>query len=553
MCNVRHCARAGLACLLGAFSGTAAVSADVLVPEALDQNATRSPMPGEGLLEQLPNPFAAGGARYGGEYTGWVDVRSPALAGPTSTIFGYDRYDRRIDQATTVLTDNAGVVATADVTRDLNHANRAYASQAGVSVIERSTRGYTSPAVGQANSFNFPLSHGLGPAQMGQPAEEQGIMQQNVAGNRVNVYYGRDLTSGAYGETFNPSLIAGGNNEAVFMAQRVSNGAGGFIPITRNTHAHELTHFMTDGMALHQPIAADPSHSSDPRNLIGSPQYDPGQVAGAPWAIPDNDTVAGPSMSQAAGGAPKVGGISQLRKAQLYSNIGGANPDQGMFGSNASGPYLSTGENLAAADKVDWNFAVDDWVTEDVLGGADNHPGGRESLYFSSGNPTVSADPAATADNGGKSKTGLGTFNNPGYHQGTFRYADVFSIVARYADYDVNNTGDDSLRASALDYDVTFVLPGNVLVPGVPVTVFTEGWSDQSVADDWLARWQSPSDAIGVLVTAHRYTDLVNGENIGNAQIDAVIVSSEVPEPGTLSLFALGCLAAIARQGRQRR
>jgi PEP-CTERM motif len=218
-------------------------------------------------------------------------------------------------------------------------------------------------------------------------------------------------------------------------------------------------------------------------------------------------------------------------------------PNRGVFGDVAVDPYRNATFNATAADKVDWNFAVDDWITED-LPGADTFPGGRESLYFSTGNSAVPADPAPTADNGGKDKMGLGAFNNPGYLQGKFRSIDVFSLNAHFADYDVNDAGDESFRADALDYDVNFVLPGNIIVPGTPIAVFTEGWSESTFADDWLARWLSPADATGVLITAHRYTDLVTGQSIGNTQIDAVIASA-IPEPTTLVLLCLG-LASVS-------
>jgi hypothetical protein len=518
----------------------------VLVPTALDRPMTRPAMNREGLLEHKLNPFSPGNGRFGAEYTGWIDVRHPALGGTGDALLGFDRYDRRFDQATTILTDKTPYEAKSDVPRDLDHANRVYASQAGVSIIERQTRGIASPAAG-AGSFDFPLSHGLGPAppngQMGLPMEEQAIMQQNVGGNRINVYYAQDLTSGAYGETYYPDFTAGGNNEALFMAERVKSGPG-FIPITRNTYVHELTHFTTNGLALHmQKAAPDQSHSSDPRNVLGNPQYDPAQNGTALGNIPDNDVVAGPAVSTGnglPGGVPKVGGVSQLKRSQLFTPSAGAPaPNRGVFGDPAVSPYLSSTYNLTAADKVDWNFAVDDWITEDLTG-ADAFVGGRESLYFTTGAPVVPADPAATADNGGKEKTGLGVFNNPGYHKGMFRMIDVFSLNAHYADYDVDNGGNASFRAASLDYDVHFVLPGNVIVPAAPVAVFTEGWSEDTFADDWLTRWRSPANAIGALITAHRYTDQVTGESIGNVQIDAVIAS--IPEPATLSLLGLGAL-----------
>lgn len=531
---------------------TGAASASVLVSTDLDIFGLRPKMIGEGLLEHVGNPYAQNAnGRSGEEFTGWIDIRHPALGGPADTVTGYDRYDRQANQATTVLKDTANVTAASDVVVDLDHANTAYARQAGVSVIERSTRTYTSPAVGQAGSFTFPLSHGLGAGQAGQPMEEQAIMMQNVGGNAVNVYYAQSLVSNAFAETYNPSFTAGGNNEALFMANKPVNGP-------RNTEAHELAHFFTDADAIHMPNAApDQSHSSDPRNLLGNPQFDPGQAADAiavgspPWNLPNNDKIAGPVVSTAdgtPGGAPKVGGISQFTRTQVFS------AGKGLFGDVDVGPYLTKNNNSQAANRVDWNFAVDDWITEDLGGGADAHAGGRESLYFTAGNPVAAADPAATADNGGKNKTGLGAFNNPGAWAGTFNYVDVFSLNAWYGDYDVNNSGDSSFRAANLDYDVKFVLPDNTFVDGVPIAVYTEGWSDTTFADDWLARWMSPSPAKGVLVTAHKYFDLITNQFIGNAQIDAVIAANFlVPEPATATLALFGLALVVWRRGARRR
>jgi hypothetical protein len=517
------------------FSGS--TWAAVLVPTALDQAGLRPSMPAEGLLAHVANPYAQNAnapVRSGEEFTGWIDVRHPALGGPGDTILGYDRYDRQLSQATTILKDKNGALPLSmNVTRDLNYANTLYAREAGVSLIERSSRTYESPASG-ASSFDFPLSHGLG-TQAGQPMEEQAIMQQNVGGGNLDVYYGRSLTSTANGETYWPSNVAGNNNEAIFMADAAA----------RQTLTHEVAHWITDGDAIHMVDPADGGHSSDPRNVIGSKNYRPGMAqdtwspGNPPWNVPDNTTIAGPAVStgdNTAGGVPKVGGITQFMRSQVFTT------DKGLFGDADVSPYLSKNNNATAANRVDWNFAADDWITEDLLGAADVKPGGRESLYFTAGNPVAPADPAATAGNGGKDKTGLGVFNNPVAWAGTFSFVDVFSLNAIFGDYDVNNSGDTSFRAANLDYDVTFVLPNDTLVAGTPVAVYSEGWSEDTFTDDWLARWMSPSPAKGVLVTAHKYFDIVTNQFIGNTQIDAVIAANFVPEPGTVSLLLLSAL-----------
>src|SRR3954467_2873864 len=68
-----------------------------LVPTALDLAGLRPAMPGEGLLAHVINPYAQNAnapARSGEEFTGWIDVRHPALSGPGDIIYGYDWYDR---------------------------------------------------------------------------------------------------------------------------------------------------------------------------------------------------------------------------------------------------------------------------------------------------------------------------------------------------------------------------------------------------------------------------------------------------------------------------
>jgi hypothetical protein len=531
-----------VACMI--FFSASAWAAE-LVPTALNLPGLRPTMPGEGLLAHVINPYAqnAGSpARSGEEFTGWIDVRHPALSGPSDTVYGYDRYDRQLSQATTILKDrNDQTPQSVDITRDLNYANTLYAREAGVSLIERSTRNYTSPAVGQPGSFDFPLSHGLG-TQAGQPMEEQDIMQQNVGGGNMDVYYGRSLTSTANGETYWPSNAAGNKNEAIFMADAAA----------RQTLTHEVAHWITDGDAIHMVDGTDSGHSTDPRNVIGSKNYRPGMAqdnwapGNPPWNVPDNNTVAGPAASTSDGtaaGVPKVGGITQFMRSQVFTT------DKGLFGDADVTPYLSKSNNETAANRVDWNFAADDWITEDLGGGADVKPGGRESLYFTAGNPVAPADPAPTAGNGGKDKTGLGLFNNPGAWAGTFNYVDVFSLNAIFGDYDVDNNGNWADRPANLDYDVNFVLPNDTLVAGVPVAVYSQGWTLNSLTDNWLARWMSPSPAKGVLVTAHKYLDIVTNQFIGNTQIDAVIAANFIPEPGTASMLLLGIFLA----GRKRR
>jgi hypothetical protein len=479
------------------------------VPTILDVPGIRDPLPNEGYLAHTVNPAAG---RFGEEWTGWVDVRHPSLLGATDTAFGYDRSDRRYDVRSNILTDAANKTAAPNRVRDFDFANKAYMLQAGVSVIETSSRGVTSGA-GGAPAFTFGLSF----------AEEQAIMPaMNAAAPTVENYYAgtnggaNSLDSAAFGETYNPSLIGGAaRNEAIFMAD---------VPAPRtDTFSHELYHFAGDGQAVQSPNGGDPAHSTDPANLIAS---------GGIRSIPGNTSEIGPRMSGT------VGGKDQLTSAQVTR----------MFNNAGAAPWLQTSDNGGAAgDHVDWDFVVDhnqfgndhdnNPGTANVnfgvegINGADNHPG-VESMYWGI-QPTIASSQV------GKDKTGLGVFTpTPDFGGVTFRTADVFSLGLRYSDSDVNDAGTLSQREEDLDYNLFFRLLDGSFVQGVPVRVFIGGWTTNSFADNYLARWLSPADAVGVFIFA-----LNDSGHDGTAQIDAVIVSaSAVPEPGAILVWGGGLL-----------
>jgi hypothetical protein len=145
----------------------------------------------------------------------------------------------------------------------------------------------------------------------------------------------------------------------------------------------------------------------------------------------------------------------------------------------------------------------------------------------------------------GKVKTGLGTFPaTPDFAGDTFRTADVFSLGLRYSDSDVNLGGTLSQRETALDYNLFFRLMDGSFVQGIPQTVFVGGWSANTFADNFLARWFSPADAVGVFIFA------INGQgHDGVTQIDAVIVS-QIPEPATALLLIAGSLMLAIKRRR---
>jgi hypothetical protein len=500
-------------------AGTALLVRADHIPTALDLPGFRTSMPNEGYLAHTVNPAAG---RFGEEWTGWVDVRHPSLLGVTDTDFGYDRSDRHFDVRSNILTDSASITANASRARDFDYANKAYMLQSGVSIIETDSRNVTSGA-GGAPVFSFGLSFN----------EEKAIMPaMNAAAPTVENYYAgtngafNSLDSNAFGETYNPSLIAGpANNEGVFMAER---------PVPRNdTFSHEMYHFVGDGLAVRDPVGGDAAHSNDTHNLIGS---------GGSRLIPASTSEIGPRMSAT------VGGKDQLISDQVDR----------MFNNAGAAPWLQKFDNGGAAgDHVDWDFTVDhnqfandhdnDGLTPSLnfgvegINGADNHPG-VESMYWGI-QPTIASSQV------GKVKTGMGVFPaTPDFGGNSFRTADVFSLGLRYSDSDINDLGTLSQREEGLDYNLFFRLADGSFIPGIPTAVFVGGWTGTSFADNYLARWLSPVDAIGVFIFA--LNDLGND---GVAQIDAVIVSAvAVPEPSAVLLCVAGLLLMSGKRNRQR-
>jgi hypothetical protein len=354
-------------------------------------------------------------------------------------------------------------------------------------------------------------------------------LQRSGNATTVNMYYLRDIIDGngnhPNGSTGAPAQFGGNipRNDGINMADAAVN----------NTFAHELGHMILNGGAQHLELPTDAAHSGDRTNLMWPDGTQTAQSFAQVGMIGRHDIV---TSSQA---------------LRVMGNLGNNNP--GLVGRNAI--------DTTYANRVDWDFVTDSGQTSfthnntfdgrqvTVTGGAETvgnnvdeqNPPGVDSLFFGI-NPNMPghADPA-THDH-----TGLGAFPaTPNFGGNSFRMVDVFSLTLRYGDYDQGNTGGQSLKDGALDYDVFFRALDGSIVPGAPIVAFMPGWSALTNADNYLCRWQSPVDANGVFVFAH------NGDGHDyNCQIDAVIAA--VPEPTAMGVIAIGSsIAAMVRRRRR--
>jgi len=476
----------------------------------------------EGYLDYAADPVAA---RFGDEWTGWLDGRHPALQGPRDPEFGYDRSDHFVGVQTTTLTGAGGGPALPNIPRDFDVANRAFVLQGGLSIVETAHRDVSS---GAAAAFTFPLD----------VAEEMGITASlNAGAPTLDVYYGTSLDSNAFGETIAPSQGLGA--PAVFVADsQAAPPPLPPIPVRPDTFAHEIAHFATDARAIHdENPTPDQPHSADAFNLL----------AGANRQIPSGGGLGlleiGPPLSLTPGGPVLAGGKDQL--TTIPDDPAGTFPANAsqierIFSSagagNGAAPFVQTQDRDAAGHRVDWDFVTDHLALEGIANRADNHPG-PDSLYFEIGFTTP-------ADHGAHDHADWEAFSVLGDYAGPFfRTVDVFSLDLRYSDQDVGPFGVSPIEVR-LDYDVLFRAADGSTAPGIPVAFFELGWTDSSMADA-VVRWLSPIDAVGVFVFAH------DGDgHDGIAQIDAVI-ASQVPEPATALLLLLGIagLAAVRRAG----
>jgi hypothetical protein len=500
-----------------------------LIP-TIDDTDQAFPLPGQGYLHFMPN---------GEDITGWTDIRNPAfydgVDGKSTVVsnttdptgIGYDRSDFQVRVQNVIVTDKNGVKAGAtgaSVEQDFNYANQAYRAL-GVSVLS------TGNVDATYNNVAFPAAN---------PAGVDTILGANrPAVPVVPNYYVRDFNPAASGVGGGPSLPPSGT--AIGDAHNP------------DSLAHEVTHFLLDANRFPTTNGNDAFHSTQVTDLVR---------AGTPGRTIPNANVkqAGVNTAPSQPGQ-QVGGIGGLD--QFAAKVGAAggpyNTAQidAIYGNQSDGTaYVQrTADHHATyGDRADFNWVEDNIPLEEAAAQAGSnqrmvwHPGFDFMVWQI--NPGAVPGPLNEAVLG-HNKGNWGELNLNGFNGPFVRAVDVVSQVARYADMDVDpaNTNSWSLRDSALDYMLQFSADGNSWLAGVPILLFKKGWTTNSTADDYVARWTSPVDALFVRIQSE--TSI--GQDDRNCQIDAIIAASVVPEPATLTLILLTCLLGGAFQLRRRR
>jgi hypothetical protein len=479
----------------------------LIAPNLAEGANLRTSMIKEGYLS-----FRHSGPTFNGEErTGWTDIRHPAYFGGAGgpqilTIdpngIGYDRSDFHVDVRNIIVKDANGVEANPNIERDYNFANQIYA-QLGISVLNA---GNVSASY---NNVTFPINGTPSPAD---PPNPPNIAVDNIlAVNRaapvtINNYYVHNFTN-ALAFTVSPEDTIGPPN------QRPNHGVlVGDVNINNDTFAHELGHFLLDeyrfvGGDVHSPNKNDLMAINGFRNL---PNNTPKGLG--------NDAPQQP-------GQP-VGNIGGRDRFEASVNKTGLTTKQihGIYNSAKDGnSYVQRQDNgFTHGDRADFDWVEDNIPLELAGAGpggdnlADNHDG-VDFMIWEIGNIAASSHPNPDHDHGDWSELKLGRFNG-----NTFQIVDVISQIARYADMDVGASGNWSPRESALDYIIEFSSDSINWVRGTLNSVFEDGWTLASKAEDYVARWFSDVQAKFVRIAAQP----LGGNHDGNTQIDAIIAGT---------------------------
>ena len=437
----------------------------------------------------------------GEERTGWTDVRHPVMDGTTDTARGFDWSDNQV----AVLTHNVNApggnstIFAAMRRQDFDVANAVYA-QTGITI--RQEGNITINGNNLVNDATGNVEPSLS-ALFG--------LNRSAGANTVNQYYVDDIP-GARGYSLPPIYASrggyanGGNNNnlpppggfpnfnngfAVADTTRVQQGNG------TSTFAHELGHVLQDNYRFNP----SPSfHSGIADDLMAAAPIHPGLTTkdGGTFGLRDPGQRVGNIGTHSHFGASltPIGGVSAVSQTEA------------MYRS----PFVQRTDNgFTYGDRADFDWVEDNINLELLTTTGDNHPG-IDFMIWEIGNIAPSAHTGHDHDNWGELP--LGRFNGD-----TFQIVDVISQIARYADMDVEASGNWSAKESALDYVIEFSSDSISWVRGTLNSVFEDGWTLASKAEDYVARWFTDKAAKFVRIAAQP----LGGNHDGNTQIDALI------------------------------
>jgi|CXWL01.1.fsa_nt_gi hypothetical protein len=520
------------------YSAVQALATDI--PPGLDIDSVRSGLQNQGYLS-----FHRSFEPLGEERTGWTDVRHPAyfaggVAVPNMLVkdnrIGYDRSDKSISVQNVIVRDKRGVDTNPNIARDYNFANAAY-SQIGISVINAGN------VVGVYNNVDFAID---GPANVA-TSEDVLIRAANRAADPiVNNYYIQSFSDGTRGWGPGPQFVApqaavnGGQGWAGRSGIVVSDAANS----VNDTFAHELGHFVIDDHGFN---GGDRFHSTANTELMASgglPRLIPALTPKSP--INDAPKQVGRPIG-ALGGRSRFD-VNSVCKWTINAGAGACNPapfninqPNSIYAPEFNGvSYVQVTHNLSAGDRADFDWVEDNTIleqfgnvpnTDPAYGRTDNHPGPGDFMVWEIG-------ATAASNQAGHDHGAWGTLNLPDFAGQTFRVVDVVSQIARFADMDVDGTGEWSERESALDYTLDCSANGVNWAAGAVQLVFKRGWTEASDAENFLARWDCSVDARFVRIKGNAFPG-----HDQNVQIDALIV----PEPATVGFISL-CLLSLRRR-----
>ncbi|AVQ73505.1 hypothetical protein B5D77_21285 [Microcystis sp. MC19] len=517
--NSQNTVRLGWSVMIGVIT-------PLIVPNLAEGANLRTPMIKEGYLS-----FRHSGPTFNGEErTGWTDVRHPALDGTVDNVRGYDWSDNLVR----VLTHNVNAPGgNSNVNPDLRRqdfdvANAIYA-QAGITILQENN--ITIPGNDIVTSMIMPPGSPVGGSTV-EPSLSM-LFGKNRSANTdtVNQYYVDDIPV-AEGYTLPPIYASrggfafGGNNTNPLPPGTPNFNNGFAIADTSrslpnggsSTFAHELGHFLMDDNRF---TSGDPFHSRLADDLMNANPDDPNPTAYKIQA----------EMFGLREPGQRIGNIgTKSHFGENVTNLAGGAAITQIEALHRS-PFVKRDDNgFTHGDRADFDWVEDNIPLELATQTGDNHSG-IDFLTWEIANIAPSQHlwehPSASTLNiehqhdnwltGDRPELTLGRFNG-----NTFQIVDVISQIARYADMDVGASGNWSPRESALDYIIEFSSDSINWVRGTLNSVFEDGWTLASKAEDYVARWFSDVQAKFVRIAAQP----LGGNHDGNTQIDAIIAGT---------------------------